>query len=196
MGLHHGAHVERLEALEQPGPDDGDQAGRGDDLREIDQARRHLAARGGAREQRAHGGDDARKHFAVIELGELGKARAFRDHQADDVAAARLVDLAHEEIGDAVGEHARAAGRPRPIASMVPTTRREHGADQFLEQALLVAEVEIDGALGDAGAARHVVEPGGGEAAHGEFVERGGQDRLAAGGAARLARRAAPAGRA
>src|SRR5665647_3969018 len=46
MGLHHRAHVERLELLEQPAPDNGDQARRGDDLREVDQPRRHFAARG------------------------------------------------------------------------------------------------------------------------------------------------------
>ena len=84
----------------------------------------HLAALGGARQQRAHRGDDAGEHLAVIEFGELGKAAAFRDHQADDVLAARLVDLAHEQIDDAVGEHGdRHVGRAhaprwcRPAAS-------------------------------------------------------------------------------
>ena len=65
--------------------------------------------------------------------------------------------------------------------------RGEHGAHQFLKQALLVAEVEIDGALGDAGALGHVVEAGRLEAAGGEFIERGGEDRFAAGGAALFA---------
>ena len=116
----------------------------------------------------------------------MGKRRPFRDHQADDVLAARLVDLAHEQIDDGVGERAhRHVGRAHGLDGA--DQRREHGADQFLEQALLVAEVEIDGALGDAGALGHVVEAGRREAAGGELVERGGKDRLAAGGAARLA---------
>src|SRR6202035_3834703 len=51
--------------------------------------------------------------------------------------------------------------------------------DQLLKQRLLVGEVEIDRALGDAGAGRHVVEPRGGEAAGGKFVERSVEDRFA-----------------
>ena len=45
---------------------------------------------------------------------------------------------------------------------------RDGVAHQRLEQRLLVAEVEIERALGDAGARRHVVEPGGLEAVRGE----------------------------
>ena len=143
----------------------------------------HLAARGGAAQQRAHRGDDAREHLAVIEFGELGEAAAFRDHQPDHVLAPRLVDLAHEQFDDLVAEHAdRHVGRAQRLDGA--DQRREHGADQFLEQALLVAEVEIDRALGDAGALGHVVEPRRLEAAGGEFIERRGKDRLAAGGAA------------
>ena len=73
-----------------------------------------------------------------------------------------------------------------PIASIVPTKGVSIVADQFLEQALLVAEVEIDSAFGDARAARHVLEAGGLEAAAGKFVERGGQNGFAAFTAARL----------
>src|SRR5262249_25913953 len=54
--------------------------------------------------------------------------------------------------------------------------RAQHRAHEFLEQALLVAEVEIDRALGDARAARDIIEPRGGKAPRGEFLERGGED--------------------
>src|SRR5262249_5978555 len=54
--------------------------------------------------------------------------------------------------------------------------RTQHRTQEFLEQALLVAEVEVDRALGDAGAAGDVVEPGGGQAARGKLVECGGEN--------------------
>src|SRR6185312_13781473 len=38
--------------------------------------------------------------------------------------------------------------------------RAQHRAHEFLEQALLVAEVKVDRALGDAGATRELVERG------------------------------------
>jgi hypothetical protein len=53
-------------------------------------------------------------------------------------------------------------------------------ADQFLKQGLLVGEVEIDRALGDAGAPRHAVKPRGSEAAGGKFIKRRAEDRLPA----------------
>jgi hypothetical protein len=49
-------------------------------------------------------------------------------------------------------------------------------ADEFLEQHLFVAEVKVDRPLGDAGAARDIVEPRGGKTARGEFLQRGGED--------------------
>ena len=63
--------------------------------------------------------------------------------------------------------------------------RAQLHADQLLEQRLLVGEVQIDRALGDPGAPRHVVEPGRGKAAGGELVERRRQDGVAPLGAAR-----------
>src|SRR5205085_2121787 len=50
-----------------------------------------------------------------------------------------------------------------------------------LEQRLLVREVEIDRALGDAGALGHIVEPRALVAARGELLERGRKDRGAPG---------------
>ena len=56
MGLHHGAHVERFESFEQPAPDDGDQAGRGDELREFTEHfpdRMDTTVKGGVAERNA-----------------------------------------------------------------------------------------------------------------------------------------------
>ena len=53
--------------------------------------------------------------------------------------------------------------------------RRQHCSDQLLKQALLVTEVEVDRAFGDAGAARHIFQASGLETAAGKFVEGGGR---------------------
>src|SRR5262249_22980473 len=54
--------------------------------------------------------------------------------------------------------------------------RAQHRAHEFLEQALLVAEVEVDRALGDAGAAGNIIEPRGGKAPRGELLPRSSED--------------------
>ena len=52
-----------------------------------------------------------------------------------------------------------------------------HGLSEHrLEELLLALEVEVDGSLAHAGDGRHVVEPGRGEAAVGEELQRGGDD--------------------
>jgi len=53
--------------------------------------------------------------------------------------------------------------------------------DDRLEQFFLVREVEIKRAFGDAGAMRHVVEPGRGKAVFGKTVQRGVEDFARAG---------------
>ena len=60
----------------------------------------------------------------------------------------------------------------------LPSQRHDRAADQFLEQRLLVLEVQIDRSLGDAGALGDVVEPGRGKALVDEFLERRLDDRL------------------
>ena len=56
---------------------------------------------------------------------------------------------------------------------------RHDGVPHHLAKELfLVREVEIDGALGEAGALGDVLEPGGGEAALAEHRERGVEDLL------------------
>ena len=72
----------------------------------------------------------------------------------------------------------RARRRPRPGLR----ERLAHGAlEDRDEQVVLAAEVEVDGAGGDAGGARDVGDLGVEEAALGEDVDRGAQDRVALG---------------
>src|SRR5262249_53175245 len=104
--------------------------------------------------------------------------RALGDDEADDVAAPRAVDLRDEELDDLLGARARRdVGLEHRLERA--DERRQLGADQLLEQRLLVAEVEVDRAFGDAGAARHVVEPRRREAARGELLEGGREDGFA-----------------
>src|SRR5262249_37415282 len=57
--------------------------------------------------------------------------------------------------------------------------RTHFETDQFLKQALLVGEVQIDRALVDTGTFGDIVEPCRCKAASGKFVERGVEDRVA-----------------
>ena len=110
-----------------------------------------LAALVGAAQHAAQCLEQARQHFAIVELGDGRKARTLADQQPDDLAAAGAVDLAHENLDRLLDDRAqREAGRKRKLDR---ADHRHHlGADQFLEQGLLVGEVQIDRALGDAGA--------------------------------------------
>jgi len=63
-------------------------------------------------------------------------------------------------------------------------------AHDGLEQRFLALEVEVECALGDPGAPRHFLEPGGGEAALDENLERGGNDFRGTGRLAALPARA------
>ena len=85
------------------------------------------------------------------------------------------VDFADEDVERMLDNHCQ-----RQVAREHGLERADHGTDlkahKLLKERLLVLEVEIDRALGDAGAPRHVVEPRGGKAAFGEFVERRLQD--------------------
>src|SRR3954449_6370909 len=95
MRLEHRLGIERLEALEQRRPQEGDEARRDDELGKAGElVGGKLAAQdrplGGSAQQR----DAARHHLAVIELGELREAPGFRDDEADDFLAPGGEDLA------------------------------------------------------------------------------------------------------
>src|SRR5262249_53123682 len=68
------------------------------------------------------------------------------------------------------GQIAQRGGRDRA------RQRAQHRAHEFLEQALLVTEVEVDRALGDARAAGDVIEPRCSKAPRGELLERSSED--------------------
>ena len=137
-----------------------------------------LAARDAELDQRAHAGEPARDHFAVVEIGDRRKARPLGDDQAHDVAAPRRRDLLDEGLGKPF-EHVahRSAGRRRRLQPA--DQRHDRGPDQFLEHRFLVLEVQVDRALGDAGAPGDVVEPRRGKAARDEFIHRRLDDRRA-----------------
>src|ERR1043165_5872046 len=114
----------------------------------------------------------------MIELGDRRETRAFGQDQPHDVLAARAEDFAHEGVEHALDQHAR---RNVDLAHLLE--RAEHWMDQraheVLEQRFLVGEVEIDRALRDARALRHVVEPRAFVTARGKLLERRIEDRAA-----------------
>ena len=91
---------------------------------------------------------------------------------------ARGQDLGAEHLEHGPqGQLGRQVGELRQL--LQSRDHREDGlAHHLLEQVLLVLEVEVNGALGDARLLGHVVELGGGKALGGEHVERRLQDRL------------------
>ena len=126
---------------------------------------------------RPHCGEDARQDFAVVEFGKRGKAWPLADDEPHDLLAMGAVDFADKNLDRLIDDRAQ-----RQIARQRSLKSSDHGIEleayQFLKQRLLVGEVEIDRALGDAGAARHVVEPRGSEAAGRKFIERRAKGRL------------------
>ena len=125
--------VEVIEAIKQTGPQDGDKAGRNNELREAGERRMaDFAARDGAFDHGAHRADATRNDLAIIELGELRKPCAFGDNQARHVATTRAIDFAHEQISEAL-KH----GADREIACLQllePADQRpQHAPHQFLK---------------------------------------------------------------
>src|ERR1039458_5847120 len=74
----------------------------------------------------------------------------------------------------------RAARTDPPGGGGAADQRHQRRPYQFLEQRFLVLEMQVDGALGDAGAFGDVVEPRRRKAARDEFVQRRLDDGLAA----------------
>src|SRR6478735_3699579 len=104
MRMHHGAHVERLEAVEQSAPDDRNNAGRRQQLRKPHQRiGLELAALVRTAQHVADRRHDARDDLAEIELGQRRKTRPLREHQANDILAARAENFADEHLDQPVG---------------------------------------------------------------------------------------------
>ena len=178
MRLEHRLGIERLEALEQRRPQKGDKARRDDELGKPGElvggqlAPRHRPLGGGAQQRHA-----ARHHLAVIELGELREAPGFRDDEADDLLAPGGEDLAAHAGKEAAHDGLEGKVERRRLGARRLDRGADAGADQRLKQRLLRGEVQVDGALGDARPCRHLLEPRRREAALGENVERGVEDR-------------------
>ena len=164
---------------EQPLPDYGDNRRRNDDLRKARQALLpDFAARNAQFDQRAHSGNAARNHLAVIEVGDARKPCTFGDDKSDDVATPRRYHFLREGLGKTLKRGTnRTAWRRR--RGKTADQRHQCCPYQFLKQRLLVLEVQIDRAFGDAGAAGDVVEPRRGVPARDEFIHRRIDDGLA-----------------
>ena len=189
VGTHQLAHVERREAAEQAVPQDRHEPGRDQQLRKARQrVVTQLTALDRAREQRPHRRDHARDHLVVIEFRQLGKARP--SAMIRRITSLRRVPKISRtnRSTNALRRAARTGMSALGVASIAPTSGTEHRAHELLEQALLVAEVEIDRAFGDAGAAGDVVEPRRRKTARRKFLKRGRKDGFAPLGASRRAR--------
>jgi hypothetical protein len=120
---HHGSHVERLEPIKQPVPDDGDYRRGADQLRKTDQCIvGDLAAFERADKPRPHGREDARQHLAVIKFGERRKSRPFADDEPYDLFAMGAVDLANKNLDRLIDDCAE-----RQIARQRTLKRADHG---------------------------------------------------------------------
>ena len=98
-------------------------------------------------------------HLAVIKGGDGGKARPFGDHEAQQqfaVAPKHLpLEKAEEHLNDLGRLHIRGQrSRAHPLHD-----RRHGAAHELLKQGLLVLEVKVKRALGDARLRGNVVEP-------------------------------------
>ena len=135
--------------------------------------RAEIPTRGAGGEQvrdHAHGG---REKIAAMALDQSRKIPAVGNHEPDQGAAITILGAAAVNMQQQGAQPFRAAA----------LGRGQHGArvgqhvlgivgDGLLEQALLGLEIEINRALGHAGAGRDVFHPRRGEAALGEGVER------------------------
>ncbi len=161
MGAHQCAHVERREPLEQAVPHDREQRGRDQQLRK---ARQRIIRQLTAHPPR---GSATRAMPAARARSPRGsRTRQAWESACPSVMISRITSLrrvpkiSRTNRSTIISATAR-AGRSRDRRGLDGAHQRaQHRAHKFLEQALLVAEVEIDRALGDAGAARDVVEPG------------------------------------
>src|SRR5215213_115583 len=177
--LQHRLDVDGIEALEEAGPEQGDEPRRDGKLRKPrDLVRAELApskAPFGDAAQDPQASDD---HLAVIDFRQFGKAARFLQEEADDVATARAEDLRpqkQEKRPELV------LGRDVGIRDLLldgPDGAADAGTHQRLEQGLLRGHVKVEGAFGDPGARGHIVEARICEALLQKDVEGSVQDRL------------------
>src|SRR5262245_19115434 len=150
-----------------------------------DQERRHREVGGASRidgaelarldshlDRAGERGGVPRDHLVVIPARQLGEIPSLRHHELGD-SAERTVD---DRLPATTQNLRHQLPRRTAMGSHQLLDHLDHGqrglTHQLLEQRVLVGEVEVHRPLGDAGAARHVLEPRRGEPALGEHLER------------------------
>jgi len=114
----------------------------------------------------------------VPERGDLGEPAAFPQDDLRHEAAIGLHHFRAEKFHQRAEFVDRCRRRPRRRQAF--EQGRQGAQDDLLQQILLVLGEQIDGALGDAGAPRDVVEASAGETVFGKFRQRRVEDRLPA----------------
>jgi hypothetical protein len=187
MGAHQRLRVQRRKAIEQGGPQDRNESGRDQQLREPgERVMPELSASYRLLQAPAHDREHARDHLPVIELGEFRETLPFADDQRDDVLAAGAKDLRHEYVENHL--HQRPNGKvPSGCSADGANQRAQARPYQLLEQGLFVAEIKVKGAFGDACPPGNVIEPGCGKSTRGKLGERRIENSLAPFGAPVLA---------
>src|SRR5260370_32387902 len=118
----------------------------------------------------------AAHHLLVLKARQLGKVRRLRHHELGEPRSRRPTEEPPKIPDDLRQQLARAAREG--LGQRLPL--RDRGDDRFaddrLQQRLLAVEVEVHGALRDAGAACPLFAGGGREAMVGEHLQGGGHD--------------------
>src|SRR5262245_54542251 len=114
----------------------------------------------------------------MIEGGNGGKARALGDDEAQEQLALGIQHVPLEKLKKHIDDLARRVLCPRRVAYAFHD-RANGTTHELLKQCLLVLEVEIKRALGDAGLGGNVVEARGLKPTRGKDRERSIEDGLA-----------------
>ena len=136
-----------------------------------------LAARDAAPQDGRDQPEAAVDDLVEVEAREVREIAGLGDHELRDRA-----EPGSDDVGDRqqqpLEEHGTRPLEGRGERLDAGEVRQERLAHDRLEQLLLAVEVEVERALADPGAGRDVLDPGRGEAALGETLERRRQDLL------------------
>ncbi|EWS54316.1 hypothetical protein X551_02895 [Methylibium sp. T29] len=146
----------------------------------VDRHRAELAAVDATLHHPADHAFGRQHHFVEVELRDVGEVANFRNDQLADARGAGLADAA-PPLGHQVGQQ---LGR-RPVEAAhdvlaLGDLLRDVLADHRLQQFFLAGVVEVEGALGDAGARRHLLRARRREALLDEQIEGGVEQLLRA----------------
>ena len=173
MDAKHLGRVERRMPAEQALPDHGDHRRRYHDLRKIAsglaagfrRARCRVRSARACRQDRATPLRDNRNRRCSETARPSATIR--RTMSPRRVVTTSCAKVSRKTLERRANRSARRRRRGKPADQ-----RHQRGPDQFLEQRLLVLEVQVDRALGDAGALGDVVEPCRGKSARDELIQR------------------------